>query len=185
MEISENKLVTLDYKLFVKNEDGTMELMEETTADNPLVYIHGIGMMMPKFEELIAGNKLGDSFEFTILADDAYGQYSDDNVVDLPKTIFMQNGELNRERIFVGAIVPLVNASGDRISAEIVEIKDNEVRVDLNHPLAGEDLFFTGKVLDVHIPTESELSAMQGGGCGCGGGSCSSEGCGCGCGGCC
>lgn len=194
MQISNNKLVTAEYQLFVKNADGSLELMEQTTPDNPLKYFHGAGMMLPKFEEHLEGKKVGESIEFSIDAKDAYGERSEDNIIDLPLNIFTNDGTLDEERFFPGAIVPLVDTNGERINAEIVEIGAEDIKVDLNHPLAGENLFFKVKVLDAHIPTDEEIMAMNsaGGGCsGCSSGSCGDGGCGigsdddegCGCGG--
>ena len=83
--------------------------------------------------------------------------------------VFTTDGNLDTERFFKGAIVPFVDANGDRINAEIVSIGETEVKVDLNHPLAGEDLVFKVRVLDAHTPTEEELHSMSS--CsGCGGG---------------
>ncbi|MDR1544325.1 MAG: FKBP-type peptidyl-prolyl cis-trans isomerase [Prevotellaceae bacterium] len=176
MQISENKLVTLEYKLFVKNSNGIMELMEETTEENPLKYFHGIGMMMPKFEELIAGKNAGENFEFSIASADAYGEYSKENIIELPHSVFAEDGEIDRDRIFKGAVIPLIDSTGQRINADIVSVNENTVTVDLNHPLAGEDLFFKGKIIDVHFPTEEELQALTS--CNCGSCNCSANGCG-------
>ena len=168
MQITENKLVTVQYELFVKNSNGSFELMEATTPEAPLKYMHGVGMMLPKFEEQLTGKSVGDKFEFSLAASDAYGERSDDNVIDLPIDVFTSDGTLD-------------------INAEIVKIATEAVTVDLNHPLAGEDLLFKVRVLDVHTPTDDELASMHSscGGCsgcgddhhhhddgGCGGGCC-------------
>ena len=65
MQITENKLVTVQYELFVKNSNGSFELMEATTPEAPLKYMHGVGMMLPKFEEQLTGKSVGDKFEFS------------------------------------------------------------------------------------------------------------------------
>ena len=187
MKISENKLVILQYKLSVKTENGELELMEETTPEQPLQYFHGMGMMLPKFEENLEGLGEGDKFEFMIPVVDAYGEYEEESVIELPKNIFMIDGKFDDEKVFPGAIVPLVDNEGNRINAEIIEVKAETVQVDLNHPLAGEDLYFSGRIISVTQPTEEELHAMMhhgcGGGCSCD--SCGDGGCsGCG-GGCC
>jgi FKBP-type peptidyl-prolyl cis-trans isomerase SlyD len=176
MQITENVMVSLEYKLYVKNSDGTKELMEEVDKNKPLQYFHGIGMMMPKFEELITGKNQGDDFEFEIACTDAYGEYSNENIIDLPRTVFSPDGIIDEESVFKGAIVPLVDNTGQRINAEVVSIDESSVKVDLNHPLAGEDLYFVGKILDVHFPTEEELQSLN---------SCNCGSCNCGnCGGC-
>ena len=166
MKISENKLVTAAYQLFVKNANGSLELMEATTSELPLRYLHGLGMMMPKFEELMEGKMQGEDFEFSIAAADAYGEYSEENIIDLPMNVFTADGELDEERIFKGAVVPLVDSTGQRINAEVVAIDENSITVDLNHPLAGEGLFFKGRILDVRTPTEEELHSLTS--CNCG-----------------
>jgi len=176
MKISENKLVTADYQLFVKDSNGSLELMEETTPEFPLRYLHGFGMMIPKFEELMEGKMQGENFEFSIAAKDAYGEYSEENIIDLPMNAFTADGELDRERIFKGAVVPLVDNRGQRINAEIVSIGEDTVTVDLNHPLADEDLFFKGKILDIHTPTEEELHSLIS--CNCGSCACEDNDCG-------
>jgi len=171
MKISENKLVTAEYQLFVKNANGSLDLMEATTPELPLRYLHGLGMMMPKFEELMEGKMQGEDLEFTIAAADAYGEYSEENIIDLPMNVFTADGKLDSERIFKGAVVPLVDSTGQRINAEIVSINEDTITVDLNHPLAGEELLFKGKILDIRTPTEDEIRSLTS--CNCG--SCNSE----------
>ena len=188
MKIEENKLVTLEYRLFVKNEQGEMELMEEATPENQLQFFYGLGMMLPAFEAAIAGLKAGDTFKFTIPTDEAYGAYDEENIVELPRNIFEVDGKIDTEKIHTGAIVPLMDADNNRINVEVVEIKDSGGVVDFNHPLAGEDLYFEGKVISVEQPSEEQLQALLSHSCGCGGGcssgcdsDCSSSGCGGGC----
>lgn len=186
MKISENLLVALDYKLYVKDEDGNMELMEETETNQPLRFFYGMGMMLPKFEEQLANLNESDTFEFSLACEDAYGEYDEASIVDLPRNIFEIDGKIDENSVYPGAIVPLIDSEGQRINAEVVEVKDNAVTVDFNHPLAGEDLYFSGKVLEVKEPTEEDLRAMSGGcGCGCDDNDCEG-GCSGGCsGGCC
>lgn len=186
MKISENKLVILQYQLQTKNENGELELWEETTPEEPLQYIHGLGMMIPAFEQNLEGLSEGDHFDFMIPTAEAYGEYNDDDVINLPKNIFLIEGKFDTETIKAGEIVPLVDAEGNRINAEIVEVMENEVRVDLNHPLAGEDLYFKGHIVSVTQPTDEELQQMMNPHHGCGGchGDCSEDccsGCGGGC----
>ena len=176
MKISENKLVTAEYQLFVKNSNGSLELMEETTPEFPLRYLHGLGMMMPKFEELMEGKTQGENFEFAIAAADAYGEYSEENIIDLPMNVFTADGKLDEERVFEGAVVPLVDSTGQRINAEVVSVGENSITVDLNHPLAGEELHFKGKILGVHTPTEDELNSLTS--CNCGSCNCEETDCG-------
>ena len=194
MKITANKAVSAEYELYVDGEtDGELELMEKATDQQPLSFIYGVGMMLPKFEENVFGLAAGDKFEFTISNEDAYGPYEDENVIELDRSVFEIDGKLDTEMVYEGNVVPLMDNEGHRINAQIVEITDKFVKVDLNHPLAGETLHFKGSILEVREASEQELNAlMGGGGCSCGSGGCGcddegcgSEGCGsegCGCG---
>lgn len=181
MKITANKSVSAEYELYVDGEtEGELELMERATAEQPLSFIYGVNMMLPKFEENIFGLAVGDKFDFTIGNEDAYGPYEDENVLDLDRSIFEVDGKLDTEVVFEGNVVPLMDNEGHRINAQVVEVTDTHVKVDLNHPLAGENLHFKGSILEVREATEKELAALQGGSCGCGSGGCGDDGCGCG-----
>ena len=181
MKIENQKVVTLQYDLFVDGENGTEELMEKATAEAPLVYCHGEGMMLPAFEHAMEGLEEGASFDFRIPCEEAYGEYDTDGVLELDKTLFYNgDGEFDSERVYVGAIVPMNTADGQIINAQIAEITKDKVTIDLNHPLAGENLHFVGKVLNIREVTEGELKALHHRGCGgcgghCGGGDCSGD----------
>ena len=189
MKVENQKVVTLQYDLYVDGENGQEEVMEKATAHAPLVYCHGEGMMLPAFEQAMEGLEEGEAFDFRIPCADAYGEYDTDGVLQLDKKMFYNgDGEFDSERVYVGAIVPMNTADGQIINAQIVEITKEYVTIDLNHPLAGENLHFIGKVLNIRQVTEGELKALHHRGCsgGCGGhcsGDCGEGGCGgnCGC----
>ena len=181
MKITTNKAVSAEYELFVDGETaGELELMERATAEKPLSFIYGVGMMLPKFEENLFGLATGDKFDFVIGVEDAYGEYEDENVLDLDRSIFEIDGKLDEKIIFAGNVVPLMDSEGHRLNAQVVEVTSTHVKVDLNHPLAGETLHFKGSVLEVRDATEKELAALSGdGGCGCGSCGCGGDDCGC------
>ena len=194
--IEQNKMVTVHYELYLHGETpDTEELVEKTPAEHPLIYCHGVGMMLPAFEAELAGKNPGDAFDFTIPYQQAYGEHDPKGVHELDKKLFCIDGKFDDDRVYEGAIVPMNTAEGQIIQAEVIEITKDKVTIDLNHPLAGEDLHFKGTVAGVRDATEEELEAIRNpkrcGGCGGGGcGSCGSDsGCGnsCdgGCGGCC
>lgn len=196
MKITTNKFVSLSYDLNV-GEGEERELMERATSETPLEFIYGTGSMLEAFEKNIDGLKEGDDFSFTLQPADAYGEYNEEHVVDLPREMFEQDGKLNEEVIFEGNMVPMMDANGNRLNGSVVAVKDDVVSMDFNHPLAGDILNFSGKVLAVREATAEELTALFapqsggcGSGCGCGsGGGCGSQeeemtGGGCGSGGC-
>ncbi len=188
MTISERMMVAVSYDLYVPAENNDEELMEQASPQKPFVFCAGLGMTLPKFEEELKGKKVGETFDFFISKEDGYGEYEDEYVIDLEKHLFEVDGKFDSDMIFPGNIIPLMDNEGNRINASVLEIGKDTVKVDLNHPLAGEDLHFVGEVLDVHAASEEEIKALMGnmGGCGCGCDDmddCNSGGCGgCGCG---
>ena len=189
MKITANKFVSAEYELYVdaETENGELELMERAAAEEPLTFIFGTGMMLPKFEEGLFGLSKDDLFEFTIVNEEAYGPYLDENIIELDRSIFEIDGKLDTEMVFEGNVVPLMDTEGNRLNAQVLSVGKEKVTVDLNHPLAGETLHFKGKILGVRDATEQELAAIVGGGCsscncGCGDeDDCSSGSCGSGC----
>lgn len=193
MKISTNTFVALSYDLNV-GEGEERELMEKATAETPLEFIYGTGSMLPAFEKNLTDLKEGDEFNFILQPEEAYGEYIDEHVIDLDRAMFEQDGALNEEVVFEGNTLPMMDADGNRLNGTVVAVKEDVITMDFNHPLAGEALNFSGKVLTVREATPEELTALfapQSGGCGCGC-SCGDEaeadscgsGCGCGSGGC-
>ena len=186
METVENKYITLAYKLYTI-ENGEKEFTEEAPAEHPFQFISGLGLTLESFENQVKDLNKGDKFDFTIKAEEAYGEYDEEHVIDLPKNIFEIEGKFDSERVVEGAVIPLMTSEGQRINGSVVEVKDDVVVMDMNHPLAGCDLNFVGEITENRPATTDELSEMarmmSGGGCsgGCGGGcncgDCSSECC--------
>lgn len=181
--ISKDKIVTLVYDLYVGEQPE--ELMEQATLDNPCVYCHGRNLMLPKFEQNLEGKKEDDEFDFIISYADAYGEYDDSAVLDLEKEMFCDDKGTLDSRVKQFAIVPLNTTDGQVVYAQIIEIGEDKIKVDLNHPLAGENLHFKGKIISVRDATEQELKSLEKG-CGCGGcGKGKDKNCDCGDTGCC
>ncbi len=191
MKISANKFVAVTYDLYV-GEGEERELMEKATREVPLKFIYGTGSMIQAFEDALMGLESGAAFDFTITPENAYGEYNEDYVLDLPKNIFEVDGKFDSEMIQEGNTVPMMDSNDNRMNGSVLEVRDDVVVMDFNHPLAGETLHFKGEVIDVHEPTAEEIAAMTApaGGCGCGcdscGGGCGDHehGDGCGCSGC-
>ena len=188
---NKNKYIAVMYKLYMNTSDGKPELVEETAEGDPFVFVSALGMTLDAFEAQIVPLKVGDKFDFTLAPNDAYGEYDEAGKHALPRNVFEINGKLDSRYIYPGAVVPLNTADGARFNGTIVEIGEDTITVDLNHPLAGKSLNFVGEVKETREATNDEvrdaLNQITGcGGCGgCGGGSC--DGCGSkgeGCGGC-
>ena len=178
MVVENQKVVTATYELFIAGEDGKEEMMERATEEAPLVWCQGEGMMLSAFEAAMAGKEKGDSFDFVLKAADAYGEYLDEGLMELPKKMFFNgDGEFDEERVYVGAIVPMNTTDGQIVKAQVCEVTDKTVTIDLNHPYAGEDLHFTGKIIDIRDVTEGELKAIRNPRRGCCGGGCQGKTC--------
>ena len=189
---NKNRFIALNYRLYVDGEEGK-ELMEETKADQPFQFITGFGITLDAFEKNVADLEKGQDFSFSLEKEEAYGEYVDERVLDLDREMFCVDGRFDHEHIYVDAIVPLQNEDGNRFYGRIVEVGEEKVKVDLNHPLAGETLHFEGKVVENREATSEEVQQlikhMTGGCSGCGGnwhGDCNSDcgsqdNCDCGC----
>ena len=180
MNITKNKVVSLSYELRVDGKDG--EIIETVGADNPLMFIFGTNSLVPGFERNVENLKTGDHFSFLLDCEEAYGPALEEAVVEIPVTAFAVDGEIDHEVLYEGNAIPMSDSSGNRMNGVVVEVKDDKVVMDFNHPLAGDNLFFSGTVVDVREATSEELErgrvssdCSSGGGCGgCGsGGGCS------------
>lgn len=177
-----NKYITVAYKLYTI-EDGERDLVEEAKAEHPFQFISGLGTTLEAFESQIVNLKKGDKFDFTIPTADAYGDFEEDHVIELPKNIFEINGKFDAEMIKEGNMVPLMDSEGRRLNGTVMEVKADAVVMDMNHPLAGADLNFVGEVVENREATNEEVQGMinmmtGGGGCNCGCDDCGDGDCG-------
>jgi FKBP-type peptidyl-prolyl cis-trans isomerase SlyD len=155
MVIEQNKVVLCHYTLRQGTAGG--QLIESTEGGDPLGYIHGIGAMIPMFEENLAGKKVGDAFEFGIPAADAYGEYDEESVAEIPKAAF-NLGDTNPDDVFVeGEVLPLQDENGNMMQGIVEEVRAETIVVNFNHPMAGIDLYFIGQVSGVREATAEEL----------------------------
>ena len=154
MLIQDNKVVGLSFDLHIDHEEDGKVLVEKATIEAPCVFIYGLSGLPEKFDEFLLNKKVGDSFDFTVASDDAYGEYDEGGIIDLPKNAFDSEPEVLVE----GNRIPLTDAQGDTVVATILEIEEDVVVVDLNHPLAGYDLHFTGTVNEIREATIEEIA---------------------------
>jgi len=156
MQINKNTVVSLSYVLRQDNANG--EIIEETRATDPLVFLYGNGQMLPKFEEHLSTLSSGNSFEFTLSSEDAYGDIDPDAIIDLEKNIFQIDGKIDEDMLTIGNVIPMRDDQGNMLQGVVASVSDDSVRMDFNHPMAGNVLHFTGKVLEVRDATAEELN---------------------------
>ena len=178
MKITANKVVEFAYELEVEGN-----IVDRTTKERPLDYIHGTGSLLPKLEAHIEGMEPGDKFDVTLSPADGYGEVDPNRIIDLPKEAFEVNGEIREDLLVPGNTIPMMNSMGGVIPGVVIEVSEDSVKMDLNHQMAGKTLHFTGEVLSVREATEKELTEGLHGEfvhtCGCGG--CHGGDCGGGC----
>lgn len=157
MHISEDKVVSVNYYLTASKGNQPAELIEETSKEHPFVFLFGFGGVLPDFESNLNGKQKGDKFDFKIQAENGYGNYEKDYVVQIDRQAFVIDGKFDDVRIKVGNDVEMADADGNPLTGKVLTISDNSVEMDFNHPLAGYELHFIGEVLDVREATAEEL----------------------------
>ena len=156
MKVGKNKVVTLTYTLRLDNNDG--DIIQQVTEERPFVHLFGIGTLLPKFEENLDGLEAEGEFAFGLTPGDGYGEFTDDAIIELEKKIFERDGAIDEELLKIGNMITMQDQEGRPIDGRVLEVKDDKVVMDFNHPLAGKDLHFSGKVIEVREATEEEMS---------------------------
>ena len=165
MKIEKNKMVSLIYELRETNQNG--RIIEALDENRPLKFIYGSGRLLPGFEYNINSLGKGDNFSFELSSEMGYGEKREEMIVNVPVSVFETDGIINEDICQVGNEVPMMDTEGNPLNGVINEITDTYVRMDFNHPMAGLDLFFSGKIVDVRDSTEQELSAITNSCSGC------------------
>jgi FKBP-type peptidyl-prolyl cis-trans isomerase SlyD len=148
MEIAKDTVVSIDYRLHL----GDGNIVDESDAGDPLVYLHGYEEIVPGLEKALEGKKAGDSLKVTVSPEDAYGEYNKDGVEEVPREDFPADMELE-----AGGVVTATDEDGDDVDFLVKEVREKTVVVDFNHPLAGKTLHFEVTVREVRKATPEEL----------------------------
>ncbi|OQX57000.1 MAG: peptidylprolyl isomerase [Helicobacteraceae bacterium 4484_230] len=174
MAIEANQIVSIEYEV----RDGET-VVDSNMGGQPLVFMFGKGQIIPGLENGIVNMAIGEKGDVLVKAADAYGEYNDEAMQELPNEQFA-GIELTQGMTLYGQ-----DENGGTIQVVVKEIKDETVVVDFNHPLAGKDLMFTVAISDIRDATPDEIASgipaenMQedeccssdghghGGGCGC------------------
>ncbi|EOW3941072.1 peptidylprolyl isomerase [Vibrio parahaemolyticus] len=161
MKIEKNVVASLAYKVMM--EDGVV--VDQSTVDAPLDYLHGHNNLITGLEKELEGKVAGDKFSVTVAPEDAYGEHNDALVQRVPADVFQ-----GVDQIEVGMRF-LADTDQGPIPVEVTEVDGDEVVVDGNHMLAGQTLTFEVEVMATREATAEEIEhghIHQAGGC-CGG----------------
>ncbi len=147
MKISKGKQVKVEYQLRLESFDG--ELVEETTKDKPETFIVGDNSMLDVFENQLLDKEAGDEFKIKIEPQDAFGEYDPEALIEFSEEEFYELVGEDKGDFELGAYFPMEDEDGNQYDGFITEMEEDRIVIDFNHPLSGETLFFTGKILDV------------------------------------
>ncbi|BAT71101.1 FKBP-type peptidyl-prolyl cis-trans isomerase SlyD [Thermosulfidibacter takaii ABI70S6] len=151
MKVGTNTVVTMDYELRVDGFEG--ELVESSIeSGTPITFIYGKGMIIPAIEEAIAEKEAGDVVKLEIPPEQAYGERNEEAVQKIPRHFIPPHIELKE-----GLTLVMQTPQGEEIGMKVLEFNDEEVTVDLNHPLAGKTLYFTLYLKEVREASPEEL----------------------------
>jgi FKBP-type peptidyl-prolyl cis-trans isomerase SlyD len=142
------KVVSFHYTL--KDSKGTQ--LESSFGDEPMSYLEGVGQIIPGLESAMEGMKKGDKKSIAVKAADAYGEFEQELIVEVPRA------QLPKKDVVVGDQFHADSGNGHVQVVTVTKVSDEMVTVDGNHPLAGQDLNFDVEVMDVREATKDELS---------------------------
>ncbi len=148
MQIEPNSVVTLHYTL--KDNDGTVI---DQSDDGSFLYLHGAMNIVPGLENALTGKASGDEFSVTVSSAEGYGEKDPERIQEVPKEMFEGNDEIQ-----VGVQFHAQSPDGQAVVVTVIEVRDDVVVIDGNHALAGVDLNFEIKVVDVREASEEEVS---------------------------
>ncbi|HDR1021292.1 TPA: peptidylprolyl isomerase [Pasteurella multocida] len=174
MKVAKNVVVSIAYQ--VRTQDGV--LVDEAPVNQPLDYLQGHNNLVIGLENALEGKAVGDKFEVRVKPEEGYGEYNENMVQRVPKDVFQGVDELVVGMRFIA------DTDIGPLPVVITEVAENDVVVDGNHMLAGQELLFSVEVVATREATLEEIAhghIHQEGGC-CGGHDSDEEGHGCGCG---
>lgn len=146
-KVADDLVVAIDYSLTV---DG--ELIDTSEGEGPLEYLHGHANIIPGLEKELDGMSVGESKKVEVSPEEGYGELDDEAILEIPREEFPENVPLQP-----GIELEITDDEGDTMFAQIVEVGDENILLDTNHPLAGKTLHFDVTVTGLRAATESEL----------------------------
>ena len=149
--IGPNAHVVLEYVL----RDDAGAVLDESEGDDgePIIYVHGYGMLVPGLEAELVGMKVGDEREIIVSAEEGFGKRDEELVLEVEKTDFP-----DVDHVAIGDEFVATSPEGDELVMTVLEVKPDCVIVDANHPLAGQRLHYSVKVREVRAATDQEIS---------------------------
>ncbi|MFH1767719.1 MAG: peptidylprolyl isomerase [Candidatus Omnitrophota bacterium] len=137
--IQNGRRVSFDYTLTVEGE-----VIDSSEKDSPLEYVHGKGQIISGLEKRLEGLKVGDKKTITVTPEEGYGIVNPQAITEVPRRSLPKDLELKE-----GRYLQVQTSRGGILPAKIIEVKDDTVSLDVNHPLAGKTLNFKIKIVSI------------------------------------
>ncbi len=147
-KVDDGQVVSMDYVLKV---DG--KVVDSSEAGNPLQFIQGMGHIIPGLEHELYDMKIGENKKVVVLPKDGYGEVDAEAFMDVPRDSFPTDVPLEK-----GTELELREQSGHTMLARIDTVSDENIRLNMNHPLAGKELHFDVTISGLRPATEEEVS---------------------------
>ncbi len=147
MQISDKMVVTIDYTL--KDDNGTV--LDSSTEGN-FAYLHGANNIIPGLENALTGKTAGDEVDISVSPAEGYGEHNETMIQAVPRDMFDSEQEIQ-----VGMQFHAESPEGEMIVVTVTDVEGDDVTVDGNHPLAGVNLNFGVKVIDIREASDEEI----------------------------
>ncbi len=148
IKVDDGQVISMHYTLHV---DG--QVVDSSEGSEPLQFIQGMGHIIPGLEHQLYDMKIGDSKKVVVAPKDGYGESDAEAFMDVPRDSFPPDVPMN-----VGVELELRDQSDHPVYARIESVDAANVRLNMNHPLAGKELHFDVKIADIRQATDEEIS---------------------------
>ena len=145
--VQKDTVVSMEYTLQVDNEE-----IDSSKGQEPLQFLAGHGNIISGLEREMMGMKVGDSKDVVVAPQDAYGEFDEEAYMEVPRKEFPADLPIEE-----GTELTVRDDSGQSRYARIDAIDGDTIRLNFNHPLAGDELHFNVKVVGLREPTAEEL----------------------------
>ena len=157
MKIEKNKVVTLSCEL--RENDLNGPIIDNYPKEDPLKFLTGASNIIEEFENQINGLSSGDKFNFVLEAEHAFGEFDEENIMEFPYDSIMEANSDKANELEIGHPIKVADEEGNEMFGEItmINIEENNVTVDFNHPFAGIPVHFSGEIIEIREATDSEI----------------------------
>jgi FKBP-type peptidyl-prolyl cis-trans isomerase SlyD len=149
MRIDKHLVVSMHYTL----SDKTGNILDSSEENDPLCFLAGADQIIPGLEKELMGLSVGDKKQVTVSPEDGYGERDEDMI-----QVFNREELPDTDQLEIGEVLEFENEEGHTVEGSVLEISQENVTVDFNHPLAGETLHFQTEIIDIRKASPEEIA---------------------------